>query len=116
MHYRGRVERARINVRQSGIELARVERQVVLDVRLAHLEHRHSLDRVRRLRDVVLPTARRVRDDAFRLFQGGQVDSQVYLGARKEYQELVRQYGDALVRHGMSTLASNTAVGERVLH
>ena len=114
-HQGGKVVRARVNVDQSRIELARVERQVTLDVRLAHLEYRQSLDAVRGLKDKVLPSALRVREDAFRLFQGGQVDARKFLAAQKEYQDVVRQYGDAVIHHRRSTLALDTAVGARVL-
>jgi outer membrane protein, heavy metal efflux system len=114
-HYRGRVARARINVAQSGIELARAERQVVLDVRQAHLEYEHSLAARRRLREEVLPSARQVRDDTFRLFQGGEVDVRAYLSAQSEYDEVVHQSLKAAIRHRRGALALDTAVGRRVV-
>jgi len=69
--HRGKVARAQINVTQSRIELARVERQVVLDLRRAHLEYTHSLAVGRRLKEDVLPAAKNVRDDALKQFQEG---------------------------------------------
>jgi cobalt-zinc-cadmium efflux system outer membrane protein len=114
-HDRGRVARARINVAKSGIELARAERQVVLEVRQAHLEYEQSLAIRRRLKEDVLPSARQVRDDALRLFQGGEVDARAYLGAQSEYNEVVHQSLKAAIRHRRGALALNTAVGSRVV-
>ena len=38
-----------------------------------------------------------------------------YLDAQQDFNEVVRQYRDALVRHRRAILDLNTAVGERVL-
>ncbi len=114
-HYRGKIARARINVTQSRIELARIERQVVLDVRHAHLEFTHSLEARRRLREAALPSAKSVRDDVFRLFQAGEAEIQDCLSAQSEYNTVVQQYLTATIRHRRAALALNTAVGKRVL-
>jgi outer membrane protein TolC len=114
-HSRGRVARAQINVAKWRIELARVERQIVLDVRQAHLEYTHSLAAGRRLKEEVLPSAKNVRDDSFRLFQSGETDFQSYLSAQTEYNETVGDYIKAAIRHRRAALALNTAVGKRVL-
>ncbi len=114
-HYRGRVVRAQINVAKWRIELARVERQIVLDVRQAHLEYTHSLAAWRRLKAEVLPSAGNVRDEKHRLFQGEEVAIQAYLSAQSEYNEVVCDYVKAAIRHRRAALALNTAVGKRVL-
>ncbi len=114
-HQRGKVLRARINIDQSRIELARVEKQVTLEVRQAHLESQQSLNLIQEFKNKVLPSARQVRDDAFRRFQGGEVDARGYLDAQKDYNDVIRQYGEAVIRYRRSALALNTAVGERVL-
>jgi hypothetical protein len=114
-HSRGRVARAQINVAKWRIELARVERQIVLDVRHAHVKYTHSLAARRRLKEEVLPSATNVRDVSFRLFQSGETDIQSYLSAQKEYGETVGDYIKAAIRHRRAALALNTAVGKRVL-
>jgi outer membrane protein TolC len=114
-HSRGRVARAQINVAKWRIERARVEREISLDVRQAHLEYTHSLAARRRLKDEVLPSAKSVRDDSSRLFQSGETDFQSYFSAQTEYNEVVGDYIKAAIRHRRAALALNTAAGNRVL-
>jgi cobalt-zinc-cadmium efflux system outer membrane protein len=63
----------------------------------------------------VLPTARRVRDAAFQRWRGGTTSVIEYLDAQKDFNEHVRDFRDALVRHRRAMLDLNTAVGARVL-
>jgi outer membrane protein, heavy metal efflux system len=114
-HYQGRVARARINVAKWRIELERVERQIVLDVRQAQLEYTHNLAARRRLKEEVLPSAKNVRDDTLRLFQSGEADVRSYLSAQSEYNDVVGDYLKAAIRSRRAALALNTAVGKRVL-
>jgi outer membrane protein, heavy metal efflux system len=114
-HSGGKVARAQINVAKWRIELARVERQIVLDVRQAHMVYTHSLTARRRLKEEVLPSAKYVRDDSFRLFQSGETNIQSYLSAQTEYNEVVDDYIKAAVRHRRAALALSTAIGKRVL-
>jgi cobalt-zinc-cadmium efflux system outer membrane protein len=113
--HRGKVARAQINFAQSRIELARVERQVVLDVRRAHLEYTHSLAVGQRLKADVLPSAERARDEALKQFRDGEVDKIAFLGAQSEYNVAVRDYLKAGFRRRRGALALNTAIGKRVL-
>ena len=114
-HHRGKVARAQINVAQSRIELARAERRVVLDVRRAHLDYAQSLAVGRRIHEEVLPSVRKVRDDALKQFQEGEMDKLAYLGAHSEYNLVVRDYLQATFRRRRAALAMNTAIGKRVL-
>ena len=114
-HYRGRVARAQINVAKWRIELERVERQVVLDVRQAHLEYTHSLTARRRLKEEVLPSAKNVRDESFRLFKAGEGDIQAYLHAQSDYNDVVADCLKAAIRHRRAALTLNTAVATRVV-
>ena len=107
--------RAHINVAQSRIELAAVERQVVLDVRQAHLEFNHSLAVQRRLKDDVLPAAQSAYDVTFKQFKDGEGDMRAYLSAYSDFQGVVREYIKAAIRHRRGALALNTAVGKRLL-
>ena len=48
-------------------------------------------------------------------WKGGETSAVEYLEAQKDYNDVVRQYRDALVRHRRSMLDMNTAVGARVV-
>ena len=56
-----------------------------------------------------------VRDTAFKLWQGGSSTAVDYLEAQQDFNDVVKQYRDALVRHRNAMLDLNTAVGSRVL-
>jgi cobalt-zinc-cadmium efflux system outer membrane protein len=111
----GNIQRAQINVSQVKTELAARERQAVIDVRKAEREYALTLAAVARVEREMLPSARRVRDTALRQFELGEVDAVTYLIAQRDYNEVVRQYRDTLVRHRRSMLRLNTVVGERLL-
>jgi cobalt-zinc-cadmium efflux system outer membrane protein len=114
-HYQGKVARARNNITRWRIELTWIERQVAVDVRLAHEEYTHSLAARRRMRDEVIPAARKVRDDTFRQWNNGEVDLRAYLSAQSEYNQVASEYVKAAIRYRRGALALNTAVGKRVL-
>jgi cobalt-zinc-cadmium efflux system outer membrane protein len=111
----GNIQRATINVSQTQIELAALERQVISDVEVALNEYEVTRAAVRRLETELIPTARKVRDDTYRLFMGGEVENLEYLNAQRDYNEVVRQYRDYLARHRRSMLDLNTALGIRLL-
>ncbi len=46
---------------------------------------------------------------------GGDITMDDFLAAQQDYNEYVRVYKDALVRHRQAILDLNTAVGERIL-
>jgi cobalt-zinc-cadmium efflux system outer membrane protein len=56
-----------------------------------------------------------VRETARSQFDLGEVDAIAYLNAERDYNDIVRQYRDTLVRHRRSMLKLNTAVGQRIL-
>jgi outer membrane protein, heavy metal efflux system len=111
----GNVTRAKINVTQTEIQLANAERTVINDVLTAALELEQSLVAVKRFRADIIPTAKLVRDAAYKRFTGGQTSAIEYLNAQQDYNDNVRGYRDAMVRHRNAILNLNTAVGERVL-
>jgi cobalt-zinc-cadmium efflux system outer membrane protein len=111
----GGIQRAKLNVTQTRVELAAIERQVITEVRQAEAQYAVTRDAVGRIRDDLLPSARQVRDDTYRLYTAGEVNVVVYLDAQRDYNDVVKQYLDAAVRHRRSTLALNTAVGQRIL-
>jgi len=111
----GGIERAKMNVTQTQMELASLERQVVTDVQQAIKEYEVTRRMVKRIREELLPNAMRVRDDTFRLYIGGEVNVIIYLNEQKNYNEVVKQYTDTVVRHRRSMLALNTVLAQRML-
>ncbi|MEJ7639870.1 MAG: TolC family protein [Singulisphaera sp.] len=111
----GNIERARINVVQTRTELASLEQQVANEVRRAG--RRYAVTRLAQLRieRILLPDARRGRDDALANYRSGEASVVEYLNAEGDYNDLVRQYRDTVIGHRRSMLALNTAVGRRVL-
>ncbi|MBV8229866.1 MAG: hypothetical protein JO329_07780, partial [Planctomycetaceae bacterium] len=51
----------------------------------------------------------------YRLYIGGEVDVVIYLNAQRDYNDVVKQYLDTVVRHRRSMLALNTVLGQRIL-
>ncbi len=111
----GGIARAKMNVTQSQIQLASIERQTMTDVQQALYEYDVTDKMVSRIRNELEPRARLVRDDTLRLYQGGEVNLVQYLNAQREYQDTVKQYLDTVVRHRRAMLALNTVLGERIL-
>jgi cobalt-zinc-cadmium efflux system outer membrane protein len=111
----GNIERARLNITQTGIELADLERKVADEVADAFHEFETSRRAVIDFEHEVLPSARRVKDAAFNRWKGGKTSVIEFLDAQKDFNERVRAYRDALVRHRRAMLDLNTAVGMRVL-
>ena len=111
----GNILRAELNAEQSQVELADQERRIVFDVEEAVREFTLSGDVVVEYRKEVIPASSEVRDSAFRRWQGGETSALDYLAAQQDFNDVVRQYRDALVRHRRSMLDLNTAVGVRVL-
>ena len=111
----GNIRRAQVNIEQSRLEMQVIERRVLAEVEGARQEYEVTRAMVERIEQHLLPAARHVRDHSLKLSQeaGGDVNS--YLIAQRDYQDLVRQYRDALVRHRRAMLKLNTAVGLRVL-
>lgn len=111
----GNVARAQANVRQLMIEVESVEQQVAAEVRRAATEYAVSRNEVERYERDLLPGVRSVREDQFRLYASGQQGIDAVLTAQRDYNEVVRQYWQAQVRHRRSMLEVNSAVGRRLL-
>jgi cobalt-zinc-cadmium efflux system outer membrane protein len=111
----GNVAHSRANVAQLLIEVESVEQQVSREVRRAAAEYELSRDEVERYEGELLPGVRSVRDDQFRLYASGQRAIDTLLTAQRDYNDVIRQYREALVRHRRSMLALNSAVGQRLL-
>jgi cobalt-zinc-cadmium efflux system outer membrane protein len=111
----GNVARAKLNAEQSQIELASQEKQVVYDIQEAIREFDLSRVSVIEFQQEVIPASRRVRDEAYRRWKGGETNILEFFDAQQEYNDAVAKYRDALVRHRNAMLDLNTAVGTRVV-
>ncbi len=111
----GGIERAKINVTQSQMQLADLERQAQIDVEEAIQEYEITRRLVDNLKENVLPPAKRVLDLQYQLFTQGNISLPDYLDAQLNYNATVKQYLDTAVRHRRSMLALNTVVGRRIM-
>jgi len=111
----GGIQRAKLNVTQTQIQLADLERQVRIDVEKAVQEYEVTRRLVAELVNQVIPDARSVRDSAFRRWQQGQTSLLEYFQAQLDYNDVVKQYLDTAVRHRQSMLSLNTTVGRRIM-
>jgi outer membrane protein, heavy metal efflux system len=111
----GNIERARINVHQTEVQLALQQRRVEIEVQQAIKEFEVSGRIADRLRTKVLPGLEQAYRGRLRLFQEGEVDKFIPLDSQRRYNEMVKAYLDASVRHRRSMLALNTVVGQRIM-
>ncbi|HEX4130921.1 MAG TPA: TolC family protein [Pirellulales bacterium] len=111
----GNIRRARVNVRQTQLEMLALERAIATEVQQAHVAYKTTKIAIERLEKTLLPAARQVLDTNLRLYQQGEANMFNYLAAQREYNELVRQYRDTLVDHRRAMLKLNSAVGQRLL-
>ncbi len=111
----GNIARAQEGVIQARIELSGVERQAASEVRRAALDYETTGKAVWRYEGDILRRAERQREDMYRLFTEGERTVSDYYNAERDYNEMVRQYHDSLIRHRRSMLRLNTAVGQRLL-
>ncbi len=111
----GNIERARLNVAQTQAELTALEDRVVYEVRQAERTYRVTRAAIERIERSLLPRASKEHNRVNRLYLAGQADELAFLMAENDFDRIVRQYRDSLVRHRKSMLKLNTVVGQRVL-
>jgi outer membrane protein, heavy metal efflux system len=111
----GGIQRARINVQQSQMQLADLERQAGIDVEQAVQEYEVTRRQVIELRDEVIPEATQLRNEISRLRVAGSKSMLDFLNAELDYNQIVKQYLDTAVRHRRSMLSLNTVVGRRIM-
>ncbi len=116
----GNIERAKINIEQSQVQLQAVQRLALEQVRDAEQEYVRTRVFLDDLERNVVPAARNAMSDTEKLYTegeqvNGKADVTAYLNVQKQYNDIVRQYRDTAVRHRRSMFALNTAVGTRIL-
>lgn len=111
----GNIERARINIYQSQVQLSDRERQVVMEVQQAIGEYRASGRIVADIRDRVLPVAKKAVASRMELFREGEVDVLTFQNQRRNLNDKAKAYLDTAARHRKAMLGLNTVVGQRLL-
>jgi cobalt-zinc-cadmium efflux system outer membrane protein len=111
----GGILRARMNVDQSRLQLADIERQVLIDIEKAVQEYRIAHRLVQELSTQVIPDAREILTDTFKLWQAGSVSVIDYINAQLDFNDKVKQYLDTAIRYRLSMLSLNTVVGRRIM-
>jgi cobalt-zinc-cadmium efflux system outer membrane protein len=112
----GNIERAKLNIEQTKVQLEAVERLVIKEVRDAEQEYLSTKAYLDRLEQNVIPAARKAMADSSRLYEEGETpDVTTFLNVQQRFNDLVRLYRDTAVRHRRSMFGLNTAVGLRIL-
>jgi cobalt-zinc-cadmium efflux system outer membrane protein len=111
----GNIQRARLNVTQTQAELSALEDKVAYEVHQAHRLYTVTRATIERIERSLLPKARREHDRITGLYRAGKAEELAFLTAEHDYDQIVRQYRDALVRHRRAMLKLDTAVGTRIL-
>ena len=111
----GNIQRSKLNVTQTQVELGSVERQAINDVQVAEREYLTARASVERFESTILPDSKFVLDEVKRLYTGGEATVLEYLSSLKDYNDNARSYLDSLVRLRRAVLTINTAVGQRIL-
>ncbi len=111
----GNIQRAHLNVTQTRAEMSGLEDKVTYEVHQAHRQYTVTGASIARIERSLLPKARREHDRVTGLYLAGKADELAFLTAEHDYDQIVRQDRDALVRHRRAMLKLNTAVGTRIL-
>lgn len=111
----GNIRRAEFNVSQTQVQMQALVRQILNEVQQAEKEYTVSRNAVNRIETILRPAAERVLQTVRKQYEEGSIDVITFINARQEYNQVVRQYLDTLIRHRQSMLAINTAVGRRIL-
>ncbi len=112
----GNIEKARINIEQTQVQLTGLERQVVNEVEQAEQEFRATLAFVDRLERRAIPASKKALDDTRELMKSGELkDVTLLLNIQREFNDNIRLYRDTAVRHRRSMAGLNAAVGSRIL-
>ncbi len=111
----GGILRAKMNVDQSRLQLADLERQAVVDVEEAVQEFEVSRRLIQEVRTQVIPDAQEILAETRRLRIAGQVSISDYIAAQLDFNDKVKQYLDTAIRYRRSMLSINTAVGKKIM-
>ena len=111
----GGILRAKMNVDQSRMQLADLERQALIDVEEAVAGIRGHAPGGRRNSDQVIPDAREIRDETYKLYDAGETEHQ----RLHQRPARIQRDGQAVSRHGDPISPQharlNTVVGKKIM-
>jgi cobalt-zinc-cadmium efflux system outer membrane protein len=111
----GNIQRARLTVGQTQLQVEELERRIQSEVQREERLLAVTGSAIRRLEQSSLPRAEQTLRTSRERLAAGEEDLIAYLGALRDYNEIVRQYRDTLVRHRRAMLRLNTVLGMRLL-
>lgn len=111
----GDIAGARVNVTQLQLQAQGMRDQVVYEVQHATTGYAVSRQLVQTYENTILPSSRRLRDDALHRFREGPEGFNALLKAEQNYESVNQRYLEALVNHRRAMLRLNTVVGQRLL-
>jgi outer membrane protein, heavy metal efflux system len=106
----GNIARAAHTVTQTEVQLANLERQVILEIQRAEAAYDVTLATIKRIEAEILPAAR----ENLEISLKQKPDPIAIMEAQRAFGDISRQYLEALIRHRRSMYRLNTAVGCRV--
>ncbi len=110
----GNIRRAQVNLEQSQLELRALEQRVTSEVEGAYDDYISTQLGIRQIEAELLPDIEKTMAESLQKFHQGTLDAASYLSARRDLDDLGRQYRDLLIRHRRSMHTINTSVGIRV--
>jgi cobalt-zinc-cadmium efflux system outer membrane protein len=111
----GGILRAKMNVDQSKMQLTDVERQAVIDIEEAIQEFEVSRRLIQELKDQIIPDAREILTDTYKLRRAGSLSVIEVISAQLDFNDKVQQYLATAIRYRRSMLAINTVVGKKIM-
>jgi cobalt-zinc-cadmium efflux system outer membrane protein len=111
----GGIERSKLNVTQSQMQLMDAERQAKVDVEQAMQEYLVARGLVNEFKTQVVPEAREARDESRTLLAKGVLSIPDFIQEQLKFNQIVKQYLDTAIRYRLSMLSLNTAVGQRIM-
>jgi cobalt-zinc-cadmium efflux system outer membrane protein len=110
----GNIARATQTVAQTEVQLANLERQVILEIQRAEAAYEVTLATIKRLEAEILPAARQNLQISLSKSRAEKTNPIEIIEAQRAFGDISRQYLEALIRHRRSMFRLNTAVGCRI--
>jgi cobalt-zinc-cadmium efflux system outer membrane protein len=110
----GNIAKATETVVQTEVQLANLERQVILEIQRAEAAYDVTLATIKRLQAEILPAARENLEISLRQSRLEKPDPIAIIEAQRAFGDISRQYLEALIRHRRSMYRLNTAVSCRI--
>ena len=110
----GNIARAAETVAQTEVQVANLERQVILEIQRAEAAYEVTLTTIKRIEAEILPAARENLEISLRRSRSEKSEPIAIIEAQRAFGDISRQHLEALIRHRRSMFRLNTAVGCRI--